>query len=52
MIAHGPNILAANIATAVFIIILLFAFWPRDDKNEQDQGSFEAEGEGEKGGEQ
>ena len=46
MIAHGANILAANIATAVFIIILLWAFWSLDDKDEKDQVSSEREGKG------
>lgn len=49
MIAHGQNILAANIATGVFISMLLLAFWPWDDIDEQEQGSSEAEGEREKG---
>ena len=47
MIAHGENILAANIATAVFIIILLWCFWSCDDKEEDDPRLSEAEGEDE-----
>ena len=41
MFENGYNILAANIATGVFISMLLLAFWPWDDKDEQDQKSSE-----------
>ncbi len=50
MFENGYNILAANIATGVFVSMLLLAFWPWDDKDEQDHGSSEGKGEGEKGG--
>ena len=49
MFENGYNILAANIATGVFISMLLLAFWPWDDIDEQDHGSSESKSEGEKG---
>lgn len=49
MFENGYNILAADIATGVFVSMLLLAFWPWDDKAEQDHGSSEAKSEGEKG---
>ena len=40
-----PNILAANIATAIIIDILLLVFWKWDDGDKDDKGNGSSESE-------